>query len=66
MLETQVIVVGELVAVGVARGRGPDQCFLCAALIPVDGPPLCPLCTEIEEENDRAYREEKEQARRPF
>ena len=64
MLETQLIVVKELVA-AVSRVE-VLQCVLCAAPIPVDGAPLCPLCLVIEASRERAYREEKEQARRPF
>ena len=61
MLKTKLIVVQTFVeVVSVAR------CYLCAAPIPAKGPPLCPLCLEIEAEREQDYRDEKQQARRPF
>ena len=61
MLETKLIVVQTFV-----EAASATQCFLCAAPIPAGGPPLCPLCLEIEAERDQDYRDEKQQARRPF
>ncbi len=64
MLETKLIVIEEFVEA--VRTVEVVQCFLCAAPIPVDGAPFCPLCLEIQESRERAYREEQQQARRPF
>ena len=61
MLETKLIVVQTFV-----EAASSTQCFLCAAPIPAEGPPLCQLCLEIEAERDQDYRDEKQQARRPF
>ena len=61
MLETKLIVVRAFVEAVPAT-----QCYLCAAPIPMEGPPLCTLCLEIEAERDQDYRDEKQQARRPF
>ena len=43
-----------------------DRCALCGATIPVNGPPLCPLCEEDQESKWRDYLDEQAQARRPF
>ena len=43
-----------------------DRCALCGALIPVNGPPLCPACEQDENERWEDYRAEMEQARRPL
>jgi hypothetical protein len=41
-------------------------CPICGVPINRYGPVLCRVCTEIEAENERAYRDEYEQARRPL
>ena len=66
MLEIQALVVEETLKPGNTRGKGLAKCFLCAAPIALEVPALCPLCLDIEASNERAYREEQEQARRPF
>ena len=64
MPETELIVVKEFVEAVCTVEVAP--CALCAAPTPIDGPLLCPLCLEVQESRERAYREEQEQARRPF
>ena len=66
MIEGDVIVVAEVVEAWKAIRKGLARCLLCAAPIPLEVPPLCLLCLDIEASNERAYREEQEQARRPF
>ena len=66
MLETEITVIVEVVDPDTTRGKSMVPCYVCAAPIPVGSHPLCALCQDIQGERERAYREEQEQARRPF
>ena len=47
-------------------GEQLDKCALCGELIPAAGPALCTVCLTDEAEKWQDYRDEREQARRPF